>query len=275
MSSNTQAPRAASPSRRILLRTALAGTAAAGSVLGLGAVSPASASDRNAEIADRGDRAELQKAADTEAADTEAAAGTAGGARPVTPDEALRRLTAGNRRWAAYCQQHPRESPSVRIQVAREQHPFAIVLGCVDSRVPPELVFDQGLGDLLTVRSAGEVLDEAVLGSIAYGVLELEVPLVLVLGHQSCGAVGAAVHADETGARLPAHIQYLADQIRPSIDHGRHGEARIAATIDAHARRTRARLAAEPDIARRIATGRLAVTAARYDLSDQKVRTLR
>ncbi|MGW6707362.1 carbonic anhydrase [Streptomyces sp. NPDC054956] len=252
MSSNTRTPYATSTTRRTLLRTALAGGAAAGSVLGLASVFPASAAP--AETAE---------------------AGIAGGARPATPDEALRRLTAGNRRWATYCQQHPRESRSVRLQVAREQHPFAIVLGCVDSRVPPELVFDQGLGDLLTVRSAGEVLDEAVLGSIAYGVLELDIPLVLVLGHESCGAVGAAVHADETGTELPAHIQYLAEQIRPSIDHGQQGPARIAATIDAHARRTRARLAAEPDIARRIATGRLAVAAARYDLRDQKVRMLR
>ncbi|MFE2283951.1 carbonic anhydrase [Streptomyces sp. NPDC059443] len=245
----------APPSRRTLLRTALVGTAAAGSVLGLGSAFPASA--------------------DAPSGGPATGAESGGGPRPATPDEALRRLTAGNRRWAAYCQRHPDESPSVRVRAAREQHPFAIVLGCVDSRVPPELVFDQGLGDLLTVRAAGEVLDEAVLGSIAYGVLELDVPLVLVLGHESCGAVGAAVHADETGARLPAHIQYLADQIRPSIDHGLQGAARIAATIDAHARSTRARLAAEPDIARRIATGRLAVVAARYDLRDQKVRMLR
>ncbi|MBT2450702.1 carbonic anhydrase [Streptomyces sp. ISL-43] len=264
MSSNIRTSYATSPSRRTLLRTALAGTAAAGSVLGLASAFPASASSASSVSAET-----------AAAAETATAAETAGGGRPATPDEALRRLTAGNRRWAAYCQQHPHESPSVRLQVAREQHPFAIVLGCVDSRVPPELVFDQGLGDLLTVRSAGEVLDEAVLGSIVYGVMELDVPLILVLGHESCGAVGAAVHADETGTRLPAHIQYLADQIRPSIDRGQHGEARIAATIDAHARRTRALLAAEPDIARRIATGRLAVTAARYDLRDQKVRTLR
>ncbi|WP_330294471.1 carbonic anhydrase [Streptomyces sp. NBC_00503] len=253
------APPAAAPSRRTLLRTALAGTAAAGSVLGLGSASPAAA-------APSGGPAE---AAEVEAAEA------AGGSRPATPGEALRRLTAGNRRWAAYCQRHPDESPSVRVRVAREQHPFAIVLGCVDSRVPPELVFDQGLGDLLTVRAAGEVLDEAVLGSVAYGVLELDVPLVVVLGHESCGAVGAAVRADETGAQLPAHIQYLAEQIRPSIDHGLQGAARIAATIDAHARSTRARLAAEPDIARVIAAGRLAVVAARYDLRDQKVRMLR
>ncbi|MBT2402913.1 MULTISPECIES: carbonic anhydrase [unclassified Streptomyces] len=247
MHSNTWTPTAApSPSRRTLLRTAVAGTAAAGSVLGLGSVFPASA------------------------APPEPAAGD----RPATPEQALRRLEAGNRRWRTYRQEHPHESPSLRLQLTRGQHPFAIVLGCVDSRVPPELVFDQGLGDLLTVRSAGEVLDEAVLGSIAYGVLELDIPLVLVMGHQSCGAVSAAVHADETGEQLPAHIQYLAEQIRPSIDHSQHGEARVNAAIDTHARRTRRRLAAEPDIARRIATGRLAVVAARYELRDQRVRTL-
>ncbi|MCX5192607.1 carbonic anhydrase [Streptomyces sp. NBC_00249] len=233
-------------SRRSLLRTAVAGTAAAGSVLALGSAFPASA----------------------------APPGPATGTRPRTPEESLRELTAGNRRWRTYRQEHPHESPSTRLRLTKAQHPFAIVLGCVDSRVPPELVFDQGLGDLLTVRSAGEVLDEAVLGSIAYGVLELAVPLVLVLGHQSCGAVGAAVHADETGEKLPAHIQYLADQIRPAIDRGQHGEARVDATIDAHARRTRDRLAAEPDLARAVSAGKLAVVAARYELNDQRVRTL-
>ncbi|MFB6806147.1 carbonic anhydrase [Streptomyces sp. NPDC056387] len=252
MHSNIQTAGAPAPSRRGLLRAAVAGSAAVGSVLTLGSALPASAAPVPAP-----------------APGAPEAAG-----RPGSPEEALRRLTAGNRRWRTYRQEHPHESPSLRLQLTRAQHPFALVLGCVDSRVPPELVFDQGLGDLLTVRSAGEVLDEAVLGSIAYGVLELEIPLVLVLGHQSCGAVGAAVHADESGEPLPAHIQYLADQIRPAIDHGQTGDARVAATVDAHARRTRDRLAAEPDIARRVATGRLAVVAARYDLRDQAVRTL-
>ncbi|MFE2145242.1 carbonic anhydrase [Streptomyces sp. NPDC059456] len=250
MHSNIQTADAPSPSRRGLLRAAVAGSAAVGSALALGSAHPASAAPA-----------------------PEPGAPEAAG-RPGSPEEALRRLTAGNRRWRTYRQEHPNESPSVRLRLTRAQQPFAVVLGCVDSRVPPELVLDQGLGDLLTVRSAGEVLDEAVLGSVAYGVLELDIPLVLVLGHQSCGAVGAAVHADETGQPLPAHIQYLADQIRPAIDHGQTGDARIAATIDAHARRTRDRLAAEPDIARRVATGRLAVVAARYDLRDQAVRTL-
>ncbi|MET9958536.1 carbonic anhydrase, partial [Streptomyces sp. NPDC006326] len=201
MHSNTQTSHTPSPSRRGLLRAAVAGSAAAGSVLALGSVFPASA-----------------------APDTGSGPGHPTD-RPLTPEQALDRLTEGNRRWRTYRQQHPHESRSVRLQLTTAQHPFAVVLGCVDSRVPPELVFDQGLGDLLTVRSAGEVLDEAVLGSIAYGVLELDIPLVLVLAHQSCGAVGAAVHADETGERLPAHIQYLAEWIRPSIDHSREGAA--------------------------------------------------
>ncbi|MFB7055901.1 carbonic anhydrase [Streptomyces vinaceus] len=251
MDSNTQTLDTPSPSRRGLLLAAAAGSAAVGSVLPLASAFPASAAPAPAPPA-----------------------GAEAGAGPVSPQEALRRLADGNRRWRTYGQEHPHESAFLRLRLTKGQHPFAIVLGCVDSRVPPELVFDQGLGDLLTVRSAGEVLDEAVLGSVAFGVLELQIPLVLVLGHQSCGAVGAAVRADETGEPLPAHIQYLADGIRPSIDRTQQGEARIDATIDAHARRTRDLLAAEPDLARRIADGRLAVVAARYGLRDQTVRTL-
>ncbi|MBT2481517.1 carbonic anhydrase [Streptomyces sp. ISL-94] len=246
MNSNTRTPVAPPPSRRALLRTAVAGTAVAGAGLALGPGFPASAASREAD----------------------------GGDRPTTPAQALRRLAAGNERWRTHRQEHPHESAYLRRQLVAGQQPFAVVLGCIDSRVPPELVFDQGLGDLMTVRSAGEVLDEAVLGSIAYGVLELHIPLVLVLAHQSCGAVAAAVHADETGEPLPAHIQYLADQIRPSIDRGQHGEARIDATVNAHVRSVRGRLAAEPDLAGKVASGELAVVAARYELRDQRVRTL-
>ncbi|MFI8100724.1 carbonic anhydrase [Streptomyces sp. NPDC086023] len=199
---------------------------------------------------------------------TEPAAG--GGLRPSGPVRAWRELAAGNARWRTFHESHPDRARAVRRALVGGQHPFAVVLGCVDSRVPPELVFDQGLGDLLTVRSAGEVLDEAVLGSIAYGVLELAVPLIVVLGHQGCGAVTAAVHADD-GAELPAHIRFLADRIRPAIDHRLQGEARVDAAVTEHVRRVRARLAAEPDLAARIADGRLAVVGARYELTSQRV----
>ncbi|MEU8648788.1 carbonic anhydrase [Streptomyces sp. NPDC048737] len=192
-------------------------------------------------------------------------------ARPATASEALRELAAGNRRWRTFRERHPDETPSVRQSLTQGQHPFAVVLGCIDSRVPPELVFDQGLGDLMTVRTAGEVLDEAVLGSVAYGVLELGIPLVVVLGHQSCGAVRAAVEADLSGERLPAHIQYLADRIRPFIDRTKEGDARVDATVDANVLAVRSLLAAEPDLAARITAGELAVVGARYELTTQAV----
>ncbi|OEJ29207.1 carbonic anhydrase [Streptomyces agglomeratus] len=233
-----------STGRRALLRAAVAGTAAAGAGIALSASSAGSAA---AAVATK---------------------------TPRTPGEALRELAVGNRRWRTFKQRHPHETPPVRQALVSGQNPFAVVLGCVDSRVPPELVFDQGLGDLMTVRSAGEVLDEAVLGSIAYGVLELDVPLIMVLGHQGCGAVSAAVHAEETGEELPAHIRYLAEQIRPSIDHGRHGDARIDSTITRNVGRVRARLAGEPDLAAKVATGRLAIVGARYELHSQRVRAL-
>ncbi|MGW0823149.1 carbonic anhydrase [Streptomyces sp. NPDC002845] len=233
------------PARRSLLRAALTGATALGAGLAIGA-SPASAAPAVAPT-------------------------LAARPRPSTPAEALRELAAGNRRWRTFRERHPDETPAVRQALTAGQDPFAVVLGCIDSRVPPELVFDQGLGDLFTVRSAGEVLDEAVLGSIAYGPLELGTPLIMVLGHQSCGAVTAAVEADESGEKLPAHIQYLADQIAPAIDHTKEGDARIDATINANVRLIRSRLAAEPDLAARVASGDLAIVGARYELNTQRV----
>ncbi|MFE8972380.1 carbonic anhydrase [Streptomyces cyaneofuscatus] len=195
--------------------------------------------------------------------------------RPDTPAAALAELSTGNRRWRTLHQRHPHEARPLRQSLVSGQHPFALILGCIDSRVPPELVFDQGLGDLMTVRSAGEVLDEAVLGSIAYGVLELGIPLVVVLGHQACGAVAAAVEAEETGAELPAHIQYIADQIKPAIDHTHHGAARVDATIDAQVRLVRSRLSREADLAAKVNAGKLAIVGARYELSTQLVHRVR
>ncbi|WP_329267064.1 carbonic anhydrase [Streptomyces sp. NBC_01451] len=230
------------PARRSLLRAALTGTAVLGAGLAIGAepavAAPPTAAPRK---------------------------------RPTTAEEALRELAAGNRRWRTFRQQHPDESPAVRQALTTSQHPFALVLGCIDSRVPPEMVFDQGLGDLMTIRSGGQVLDEAVLGSLAYGVLELGIPLLMVLGHQSCGAVKATVQADESGEALPAHIQYLADQIRPAIDHSKTGDARVDATIDANIRLIRSRLAAEPDLAAKVDSGALTIVGARYELTTQRV----
>jgi carbonic anhydrase len=114
---------------------------------------------------------------------------------PVRPDaaQAWRRLEEGNARFADGRQLHPHQDPVRRESLVDGQHPIACVLGCADSRVSPELVFDHGLGDLFTVRAVGQVLDDAVVGSIEYAVEHLHVPLVVVLGHAGCGAVRAAI----------------------------------------------------------------------------------
>ncbi|EPH41508.1 carbonic anhydrase [Streptomyces aurantiacus] len=189
--------------------------------------------------------------------------------RPRNADQALARLTEGNRRWARIASVHPHEDHARRIELAHDQDPFAIVLSCIDSRVPPELIYDQGLGDLLVVRTAGEVLDEAVLGSIQYGVGHLHIPLVVVLGHERCGAVGAAIEQLRTGEEAPGYLARLVEGIGPSawacrdepgdwVDH----------TVSKHATRMRNTLRA--DAAFRPAT----VVAARYDLDSGLVRVL-
>src|SRR5689334_19905985 len=103
--------------------------------------------------------------------------------RPATPDAALARLVAGNERYATAHATHPDQTRDRRVAVQTAQDPFATVFGCIDSRVPPELVFDEGLGGLLVVRSAGHVLDDAELGSLEFGLEEFHVPLVVVLAH--------------------------------------------------------------------------------------------
>ncbi|MER6997909.1 carbonic anhydrase [Streptomyces sp. NPDC000410] len=189
------------------------------------------------------------------------------GARPATADEALARLRAGNARWAARVQRHPHEDAARRRDVAVSQHPFAVVLGCIDSRVPPELVFDQGLGDLLVIRSAGQALDEAVLGSIQYGVEELHIPLILVLGHERCGAVSAAVEHVRTGESPTGHLARVVNDIAPSAreTQGRPGDW-VENTVRANVARVRRTLAADH------AFEGAAVAGARFDLDTGKVR---
>lgn len=127
---------------------------------------------------------------------TPGGASTPGGATvPVVVDgnQALARLMAGNARFVAAQDEDLDEGLARRVAVSRAQHPFATILGCVDSRVPIELVFDQGLGDLVVVRAAGEALDRSATGSLEFGVAELHTPLLMVLGHQRCGALDATI----------------------------------------------------------------------------------
>jgi carbonic anhydrase len=135
----------------------------------------------------------------------------------LTPAQAWHALRDGNERFLRGAMEHPSQGVERRSAVSTLQEPFAVVFGCSDSRVAAELVFDQGLGDLFVVRTAGHVVDTTVLGSIEYGVQVLGAPLVVVLGHDSCGAVGAAVEALRTGVMPSGFVRAVVDRVIPSI----------------------------------------------------------
>lgn len=137
-----------------------------------------------------------------------------GNIEPNLPaDIALKKLENGNARYAAYQMKHPNTDKKRRVALTKGQHPFAVIVTCSDSRVAPEIIFDQGLGDLFVIRNAGNVLDEHVMGSIEYAVHHLGVNLVLILGHEACGAVGAAM---KDGQETPA-IESIKKTIQPAI----------------------------------------------------------
>jgi carbonic anhydrase len=137
--------------------------------------------------------------------------------RPRTPDESLAKLLDGNRRFMRVMAEHRHQGGAWRMALAEQQHPFATVVGCADSRVPPPIVFDQGLGDLFVIREAGHVIDYATLGSIEYAVGHLRTPLVLVLGHQRCGAVTAALEAMSSKGHAAGPLDRLVKGIRPAV----------------------------------------------------------
>lgn len=134
-------------------------------------------------------------------------------------DEALQRLKDGNQRYVANKTVDPNQTEKRRVEVAQGQHPFATILGCVDSRVPPEIVFDRGLGDLFVIRTAGQVVDKAVMGSIEFGAAELGIPLILVLGHEKCGAVKATIDAvEKPSGEAHGSIGTLVEGIKPAVE---------------------------------------------------------
>ena len=136
----------------------------------------------------------------------------------VAPAEAISKLKEGNGRYVSGNLQHPGQTPERRTELTKTQHPFAIIVSCSDSRVPPEIVFDQGLGDLFIFRVAGNVIDDHGLGSIEYAVDHLNVRLIVVLGHQSCGAVQAAKETIAAQGKAPGHIESLVTAIKPAVE---------------------------------------------------------
>ena len=134
----------------------------------------------------------------------------------LSPADAWARLEGGNRHWAAGNLEHPDQDAGRRAAVAARQDPFATIVSCIDSRLPPETVFDQGIGDLFAVRTGAQTIDGLVTASIEYGPLENGTPLIVVMGHQRCGAITAAVHAIQSGAHLPGHLDAIVQRLRPA-----------------------------------------------------------
>jgi carbonic anhydrase len=204
--------------------------------------------------------------------------GTALAADPasqVSAETAHRRLVEGNARYAAG--KHLRLDHSARREVtAKGQNPFVIVLGCSDSRVPPEVVFDQGLGEVFTVRVAGNIADDVALGSMEYAVGHFATPLLVVLGHERCGAVAATVDVAKSGAVPGPHIASLVTAIAPAVDATKDmpGDP-VENAVNANIRRVVEGLkTSQPVLAAAVAAGKLQIVGAEYQLASGKVRFL-
>ncbi|AKA08042.1 carbonic anhydrase [Streptomyces noursei ZPM] len=189
---------------------------------------------------------------------------------PPAPRRAFELLRAGNQRFVAGMPEHPNQDAARRAETAPAQRPFAVLFGCSDSRLAAEVIFDRGLGDLFVVRTAGHVVGAEVLGSVEYGVEVLDCPLVVVLGHDSCGAIGAACAALETGVTPGGYIRDVVERVTPSVlaaraaGRVRPGEIlaeHVGHTVDLLLNRSRA-------LAQRVADGRAAVVGLSYRLAD-------
>lgn len=187
-----------------------------------------------------------------------------------TPRDAFELLMAGNQRFVSGATEHPNQDAARRTETAPSQQPFAVLFGCSDSRLAAEIIFDRGLGDLFVVRTAGHVAGTEVLGSIEFGVSVLDAPLVVVLGHDSCGAVAAACSALENGQTPGGFVRDVVERVTPSVlaarAAGRETADEILAehiehTVDLLLERSRV-------LAERVAAGRLAVVGLSYRLAD-------
>jgi carbonic anhydrase len=190
-----------------------------------------------------------------------------------TPAQAWAELQAGNERFASGRSANADKDVARRAEVAGSQHPFALVFGCGDSRVSAEIVFDQGLGRLFVVRTAGHVVDAGVLGSVEFGVSYLSIPLVVVLGHDSCGAVGATIEAVQSGVLPPGFVRDIVERVTPSVLAAqRAGRATTEAVEAEHVRQT-VRLLVDRSaiLSEAVARGALAVVGLVYALDDGQV----
>ncbi len=191
----------------------------------------------------------------------------------TSPVTAWKALKEGNERFVLGNPAHPSQSCEHRASLAVAQKPTAVVFGCADSRVAAEIIFDQGLGDMFVVRTAGHVIDSAVLGSIEYGITVLNVPLIVVLGHNSCGAVEATLSALDEGVVPGGFVRDVVERVAPSILLGRRdGLSRVDEFETRHVIETSAQLLSRSTaIAARVNAATLAIVGLTYDLADGRV----
>lgn len=189
---------------------------------------------------------------------------------PLSPEQAWEQMREGNQRFMGQEAHHPRQDEERRGLVEAGQNPHAVVLACSDSRVPVEIVFDQGLGDVFVIRTAGEITDLSVLASLEFAVDSLGVPLVVVLGHEKCGAVAAAETALDTGAMPSGFQRVLVEKVTPSLLSAKaEGLTGIENFERNHVKEIANHIVdRSPEIRERLNTGRCAVVGLRYRLSD-------
>jgi carbonic anhydrase len=194
-----------------------------------------------------------------------------------TADEALARLIAGNDRFVRGEARFPTVQKEILAELAKGQRPYATIVGCSDSRVPPELIFDAGFGELFIVRVAGNVISPEVMGTLQYAAVHLRTPLFVVLGHEGCGAVGAALAA-RNGAREPARIALLLENILPGLrdlSPGLAPDAEMRAAVEANVRWSMHQLLETPEGKARAAEGVMKLVGAVYELESGSVRFLK
>jgi carbonic anhydrase len=194
-----------------------------------------------------------------------------------TADEALARLVAGNERFMNGQARFPTVQKEVLAELARGQSPYATIIGCSDSRVPPELLFDASFGELFIVRVAGNVMSAEVMGSVQYAAVHLKTPLFVVLGHENCGAVQAALKTKFEGTRERERITKLLDAILPGlrdVSANLPPQAQLDAAVEANVRWTMHQVLETPEAKARQAEGVLKLVGAVYELKTGYVRFL-
>ncbi|MEU4842234.1 carbonic anhydrase [Nocardia testacea] len=190
------------------------------------------------------------------------------------PVSAWKSLREGNERFVNGTLLHPSQGAADRAKLVAGQHPTAVLFGCGDSRVAAELIFDQGLGDMFVVRTAGHVIDAAVLGSIEYGVGVLDVPLIVVLGHDSCGAVKATLDALDGGEVPGGFVRSIVEKVTPSMLIGRREGLESVDELEARHVVETSRLLMERSmiVSERVEAGKCAIACVTYKLVDGRAK---